>query len=357
MPFPAAPAPRIAYDDLGVAEVLVRKAASLGGAWENVHPDGVSAMNGDSGARSLCSFPTTTSLYGGSNPQPQVWDRDTSEQATLAILFQAPMRISGIFCFARASATSEFVYGISNRPIAVYSSQNSTNGADGDWRYEGSYVSLIPTSRTGNGWSDGGTENDDAYVNMSVVRWDGSVDSRRGAYPPRLKYRTNIIPLTIPRATALQFRISQADMTVHRSLGDLMLSLHLYGRAISQDDRRIDFWHSTLSQPLPPEGLGWGDVVRGSTGTRTFRLRNASTDDTAQNVEVTMAPGALYTSVAYGSSFEFSVGGGAWASSIVIPEIDPLGESDVISVRRSTPDSSTLGSLSPRVRVVVGSWS
>jgi hypothetical protein len=356
MPYPALPGPRIAYHDRRVAEVFVHQSAEYGGGWPALHPDASRALNGDVGEFAACSFPSGD-VYGSSNPQPEVWTPGNSSGGTLAVMFQVPMRIDGIFCFHRAILGSQFTSAVTNRPISLFSSRDSTSGGDGNWRFEGDYLSLIRATNTAS-WVDGGTERDDELSSQTVMRWDGTTSFRYGWYPPRKKYRSNVIPLSIPSLTALQLRVGLEGLST-RSVRDSMISLHLYGRPLLSPDRRLDFWHPTQPQVLEPEGLGWGDQNVGNTAVRAFRIRNASSTDTALDVVVRPDEGPFYTLGGLGPLMQISADGGlTWQDSITLASLPPLGVSPVLQIRLSLLAATNyrLGPRSPVIRAEEGSW-
>ena len=93
-------------------------------------------------------------------------------------------------------------------------------------------------------------------------------------------------------------------------------------------------WKVDGNEPLSL--IHWGLVAAGSSADRTFRVKNASTLYTAYDVVV----------IAESVDHYLSLDGRLFTASISLGDLRPSGISAVITVRRVTPSSATLGDIS-----------
>lgn len=139
-------------------------------------------------------------------------------------------------------------------------------------------------------------------------------------------------------------------------------ALHLFGRAT--DISSLDMlrpWHPTLDEPLDDlnsaDGayLDWGDVARGTTQDRTFRIKNNSATYSANDIVVT-AQALTNTTPSVPAQMTFSTGG-AFSTSLNIGALAPGALSSMITIRRTTPTNAVLSLWTVRVVADPGSWS
>lgn len=130
---------------------------------------------------------------------------------------------------------------------------------------------------------------------------------------------------------------------------------HLYGLpAAGQNPDRLIFWKPSTSSNLmlDPADLDpgdAGDVMRGQTYDKTFRIKNNSSTLTATNVTVSRE---LLTdnTPSVGAMYSMSYQGGAFAPTVVIPSILPGGLSDDITLRLIVDPAAVNAVTSPRLR-------
>lgn len=127
------------------------------------------------------------------------------------------------------------------------------------------------------------------------------------------------------------------------------LKLHLYGdMTAGQTPDRLRVWHPTLDQIIPPAHLDWGNVPRGSSADRQFRVKNNSSTLTANTVTVSIE--ALSdTTPSVPGQYSFSFDGITFTSTVQIASLGPGAISAPITVRRVTPSNATLSLWTTRI--------
>ncbi len=167
-------------------------------------------------------------------------------------------------------------------------------------------------------------------------------------------YRTSISVAPVTRVKAIRFTSTQSSEVTYTEV----YSLHLYGsiRSGETPTSRLGFWHPTIDQALPGSWLDWGDAARSTVAVKTFRLRNLSATETANNVALSVvAPTDLSPGVA--GAHDFSPDGFAYSSTLNITSIGPNSYSPVISLKRTLASNQRLSLFAFRVQASVGSWS
>jgi hypothetical protein len=167
-------------------------------------------------------------------------------------------------------------------------------------------------------------------------------------------YRSSVSVTPVAKIKAIRFRTSNASTGTSTSV----YTLHLYGSIVSGQApaSRIAFWHPTIDQALPGSWLDWGDVARATSGTKTFRLRNLSSTQTANNVQLSVvAPTDLSPGAA--GAHTFSTDGVTFTSTINISAIGPNSYSPVITIKRSLASNQALSLFAFRAQASVTSWS
>ena len=141
-----------------------------------------------------------------------------------------------------------------------------------------------------------------------------------------------------------------------------LLNFHIYGGiALGQNDDRLRMWHPTLDQPLDTNDstsgshLDWGDVVRGTSADKTFRIKNQSSTLTANSIAISTEV-LTNTSPDIASQITYS-SGGAFSTSINIGNLAARGISPLITVRKITLSNATLSLWWLRTLAEATSWS
>lgn len=163
--------------------------------------------------------------------------------------------------------------------------------------------------------------------------------------------------------TALDADGVKAIRITHTYGGDsACYGLHLFGKvAAGETPDRLRLWHPTLDQALDdqdvsPDGayFDWGDVPQNTMLDREFRIKNNSTTDTADDVDIsTESP----TPLAVPDVLTLSKDGVSFSSTISFTSIAPEEITDICILRRNTPANATLSVAVMRIIAVAGGWS
>lgn len=227
-----------------------------------------------------------------------------SEQAAIGLMFPEPRDIMGYFI---SNNTAHPAPG----PVSIETSNDTTNGIDGNWTGHGNFT-ISPSTLS--------------------------------------NYRTAQVELSLTGISAIRFRWSAF-------YGGNLYALHLFGQPSTVTDR-VEFWHPTLDQSLNdfPAHLDWGNRPRGTTDSRQVRLKNVSTISTANAIEVGMEALSDATPT-YDSQHTFSYQGSSPADSVTIAALSPGQISDPITIEQTLLDNAALSLWAQRIYANVGSWS
>jgi hypothetical protein len=221
-----------------------------------------------------------------------------------ALIFPELRDIIGVF-----AATSQEVF------TTFETSTDTTNGFDGTW-----------TARTpANGGSATGRTKVHVRNNIAATSLSG-VKAVRWGWDP--------------------YDANQAKVHV----------LHLYGTLASgESPDRLRIWHPTLDQEVGPAHFDWGNVPRGSSADKTFRLKNNSSTLTAGTISVSIeAPTNTTPSVS--GQHTFSTDGTTFGATASLATLAPGALSPVITLRRVTPTNAALALWWARVIATAAFW-
>lgn len=132
-------------------------------------------------------------------------------------------------------------------------------------------------------------------------------------------------------------------------------TFHVYGKpSTGQNPDRLDFWDPStdiaLSSAALDPGSG-GDVTRGQSYSKTFRIKNLSSTKTATNTVVGLEM-LTDTTPSQTSMFTFSYNGGAYAGTCTIPSIAPGGISQTITMQYTVSATAQNVPSSPRLSAI-----
>lgn len=354
MPYSGPPSNRIAWDRDG-SVLLLRKSARYGGGWINAHPNAMKAANSSNNGGMFIPMGDPASLWKDNRAQETetAYDR-------LALIFPEPMLLTGIFVqtlyrtFPNSFGANR---GWDSTPAEIRASQDTTNGEDGDWKAVfGEFLSM-PV---------GYVQLNPPYGTVSGVRIDTGATQTIESVEVKSHYRhlKSITGVGIQPVNQRNVRGITIDMYSRRGLtgsydGEdrIAMFLHLYGYPDTLSEGRVlAAWHPTSDLRVTGDYLLWEDDTRPSTETKTFRVKNLSSD-TANSILVAASDEYAPPTPSPASQIQFSLDGSTWASTVTIASVSPGGASGVIYMRRTTPADSPLGSHSVRVDFTVGSWS
>jgi hypothetical protein len=170
---------------------------------------------------------------------------------------------------------------------------------------------------------------------------------------PKPDYRTKVV-----NSTALAVRAVRAKASTNQYGNNVeLLTWHVYGEpAPGQNPNRLELWHPTLDEKLPPAFLDWGDVPRSSSADKQFRVKNLSTQQTANSVRVAMEILTDSAAPSVVSQHTLSYGGGSFVAQVNLGSLAPGAISGPVTLRRITPSNAVLSLWSFRVFAESTDW-
>ena len=136
-------------------------------------------------------------------------------------------------------------------------------------------------------------------------------------------------------------------------------TFHLYGTptaaALSAQPHRLRLWHPTLDQPLGGADLDLGDLKQGVTGIKSFRVKNASTTQSANTVSLSRE---VLTDAAMAAIAEYNVNfnGGAYGTTATVGTLAPGAISAVCNIRRVVGAAAAVQPMQVRLIAAATSW-
>lgn len=132
---------------------------------------------------------------------------------------------------------------------------------------------------------------------------------------------------------------------------------HLYGTYDTPPPPALALWDPDSDQRITAASLDWGDVQRGTTATKRFRVKNLSGTDMAEGV--TLSDEALTDgSPTNVGQHDFSDDDGAsFADPLDIGDLDPGEISGELLLRRDMANDADLGVWALRVLAQATAWS
>jgi hypothetical protein len=252
-------------------------------------------------ARNLNSF-TGASLYGH--------NVDQGSSLILACVFPEQRDLKGLYL--------TFSHDANDKVGDIYTSVDTTNGQDGTW-----------------------------------------VDSGVDITAPQLlncqaTYRTGITTVSVNGVRGVRVQ----NLAPGRSFVTTayVSNFHVYADTLAATaSDRLQLWHPTLDQPITVTDFDAGDVQRGSSTDKTFRLKNVSVALTAQGSGVTVgisgdSSPSLLTQVLVSND------GTNFAATASVGDLAPGALSSVLTVRYNISMSQPLGAWSPYILPTVTSW-
>lgn len=241
------------------------------------------------------------------------------------------------------------------------------NDISDDWTdvdFGGVLVFLFPELRTITGYYSLGAGGYGTYFNS--VQWSADtttgIDGTWTNIPSwqhdisgvlRPAYRTSIktggMPITGVRAIKGSLVPGRYDFD-----GFGINAMHFYG-TITGVNNRLELWHPTLDQIVDPAYFDWGNVTRGYTYTRQFRVKNVGSltaNSAATNLETILdtAPPVL-------AQHMLSLDGSTWTNSVALGNLAPGAISSIVTIRYIVPADADLSVYTLRIKSAPASWS
>jgi hypothetical protein len=201
-------------------------------------------------------------------------------------------------------------YAVQNMMV----SSDTTNGVDGTW----------------------------VVVNEAPFGYNGLV---------KPNYRTLISSSTVLDIKGLKFQAGFGGLS---SVGNIQ-SIHLYGEpSPGANPDRLEIWHPTLDERVPPAWFDWGDAPRGSSADIAFRVKNLSPSLTAHSIRVFMD--VLTDAVPSVPAQHLISQGGSYLAQQNIGTLTPGAISAPLTARRITPSNAVLSLWDFRILADTVDW-
>jgi hypothetical protein len=235
-----------------------------------------------------------------------------SNTGKVAVIFPIPMDVA-----------AAFVYYSSSNPINVHTSKDTTNGVDGTWTLQVS--AQIPASSL--------APNYRLLSEVEVFAPSSTLTGVRGV------------------------RFEMAANPTSGLAGYVLRALHIYAvpSATATDDRLV-FWHPTNDAKMDPVYFDWGDVPRGSTEDRSFRIKNMSDNRIAKDTALFFESLTPVTPPTQGMFMLSDNGGSTFLTNLTLPTLNPGQISPVLICRRTIPVDASVSVWTVRMVADVTTW-
>lgn len=359
MPFSAPPGLRIPYDTDGTVG-LIKESRTLGGDMLDIHPTALRALNSQIGGGMVVD----STIWDAGDTYDYFYAVEPSATTFFALFFPLPTRLRGIFLVGSRDFLPSYYDGSGEPSSDVYAadrhrlevSKDSTNGRDGTWEFAGYLVrGNVPKTGTGTGIlaTTGETVSPPAQQ-RSVKDFYRLLKSADGV---GIESLSGSIVRNVRAIRIYPMTYDSIGTSGNRSVGTFIL--HLYGEpdTAAIGENYLQGWMSDSDMMIGGATLGWGDVPQGSSADKSFRIKNMSSAETANNIDIYAEDGQGFPTPSPAGQFLFSIDGGtSWFSSVILGAIGPGTVSTEIKIRRVTPDNAPLTTWSPKIRFDVGSW-
>lgn len=240
----------------------------------------------------------------------------------VAIVFPVPMDCSAMFLALGGPRPW-------NWTVAVETSKDTTNGVDGTWSTQ--YLTGL------NPWRATKPEYREA-ASLYTFQTNAQSSDLKGV---RFAVYSNLA--------------GTAAATLKSD--NLLRAFHIYGQPSTLATKdRLAIWQPTTDAKVTPTWFDWGDVARGSSADKTFRVKNLSTVLTASDIDVyveALTPGS--PSVA-GMHLISANLGSTFLTQVNIVSLAPGVISPVLTLRRTVPITAQVSVWSARVAADVNVW-
>lgn len=230
----------------------------------------------------------------------------------LGVVFPEARDIQGYFIAASVNGDG------GNSALGLETSTDTTNGLDGTW-----------TNRS-------------------------SSCTYSGATSPY--YRSNIIStgFGLPWSAIKGVRIYYPATTAAREW--YIYTFHLFGSPTTTPTNDLALWHPTSNAEVTGAYFDWGDTPRGTTATRTFRVKNRHATLTATGISVSfeaLTPGSPSIVAAH----DLSTDNATFGATISPADLAAGAISPVLYIRRTLPAGAQLGVWAGRIVAVATAFS
>lgn len=207
------------------------------------------------------------------------------------------------------------------------------------------------------------------WQNTNGVNWQTSKDTTNGLDGT---WTTQLTNAASPAALSPQYRqLAQleqfspsASTTEVRGIrasagfsGATIRAFHVYAvpSATATKDRLV-FWHPTSDVKLTPTYFDWGDVPRGTSEDRAFRIKNLSTNKIAKGTVLYIEAMVNVNPPTQGMFTLSDNGGSTFVTSLTLPDLAPGATSSVLVCRRVIPTNALVSVWTVRMIADVNTW-
>lgn len=170
--------------------------------------------------------------------------------------------------------------------------------------------------------------------------WSTLVPNFARHWTVRPNNRLNITGTNLPGIQALRFGVGYPSDGQYAKRVYLE-ALHLFGNITAgENPDRLRFWRPAEDAEVSPAHFDFGNVVRGRTYTKTFRVKNNSTTLTANAVTLARSSPSMPEMA---TGLAFSADGTTWVDSLPIGDLAPGALSPVITLRRVVATDEAVG--------------
>lgn len=127
-------------------------------------------------------------------------------------------------------------------------------------------------------------------------------------------------------------------------------NIQMYGvRSATNTQPYLDIWHPTLDQKIDPAEFDWDDIKRGSSGEKSFRVKNMSTTHNAiaPVIDLDMIGDVTPT---VDSQHSFSLDQNTYTATVALTDIPANTISQQIWIKRDTSLTAALGLQTGRIK-------
>ncbi len=118
----------------------------------------------------------------------------------------------------------------------------------------------------------------------------------------------------------------------------------------------LQLWDAVADTALPVDFFDWGTVAPRSSADRAFRVRNASTLYTAEDIEISVADLDTPADPSVAAQHLCSLDGTHFTATVTLTALAPMSVSSRITIRRVTAETAEAGSFTFAVSATPATW-
>ena len=155
-------------------------------------------------------------------------------------------------------------------------------------------------------------------------------------------YRTSIQAVSLTAVKAIRFG-------TWGPVWNRLRSFHVYGTPNASSAKQLRLWHPTTDTALGGAYFDQGDILRSTTATQQFRLKNISSM-TASSITLTTEALTDF-SPTFNSQHQLSTDNSSFSNSISISNLSAGSISPILYMKRTTSASAVVGLYDGRIKI------